>query len=136
MAAAGSQTITPFEVHTSTGIDYDHLLRDFGCSPLTPALIARFESLTGEPPHRFLRRGLFFAHRDLEELLDAYERCLKFVNSVSFTLILPKLCVANRYRQFLIHVDESSIPKLPNTCLGMNPSMAPYSKILYHGNFL
>jgi hypothetical protein len=30
MAAAASQTITPFEVDAPSGIDYDHLLRDFG----------------------------------------------------------------------------------------------------------
>ena len=31
-------------------------------------------SLTlSKPAHRFLRRGLFFAHRDMEKILDAYE---------------------------------------------------------------
>ena len=55
------------------GIDYDKLIRDFGCSPITPELIARVEALTGVRAHRFLRRGLFFSHRDLEALLDAYE---------------------------------------------------------------
>ena len=32
------------------------------------------ERLTGRRAHRFLRRGLFFSHRDLTALLDAYER--------------------------------------------------------------
>lgn len=32
------------------------------------------ERLTGRRAHRFLRRGIFFSHRDLTELLDAYER--------------------------------------------------------------
>ena len=56
------------------GIDYDRLIRDFGCSRIDDALIARVEKLTGVRAHRFLRRGLFFSHRDLEALLDAYER--------------------------------------------------------------
>ena len=56
------------------GIDYDKLIREFGCSRIGPELIARVERLTGVRAHRFLRRGLFFSHRDLEALLDAYER--------------------------------------------------------------
>ena len=32
------------------------------------------ERLTGMPAHPLLRRGVFFAHRDLKELLDAYEK--------------------------------------------------------------
>lgn len=37
-------------------------------------LVARFERLTGQPAHPLLRRRLFFAHRDLETILDRYER--------------------------------------------------------------
>jgi tryptophanyl-tRNA synthetase len=32
------------------------------------------ERLTGRPAHPFLKRGIIFAHRDLAEILDAYER--------------------------------------------------------------
>jgi tryptophanyl-tRNA synthetase len=32
------------------------------------------ERLTGRPAHPFLKRGIFFAHRDLTEILDCYER--------------------------------------------------------------
>jgi tryptophanyl-tRNA synthetase len=32
------------------------------------------EKLTGRPVHRFLRRGLFFSHRDLSMILDLYEQ--------------------------------------------------------------
>ena len=76
MYASGGegQTITPWEVEAAGGIDYDKLIRDFGCSRIDAALIARVERLTGRRAHRFLRRGLFFSHRDLTELLDAYER--------------------------------------------------------------
>jgi hypothetical protein len=73
------QTVTPWEVEAEEGgIDYDKLIRDFGCSYITENLIARVERLTGRRAHRFLRRGLFFSHRDLTELLDAYERGEKF----------------------------------------------------------
>ncbi|KAH0365099.1 tryptophanyl-tRNA synthetase, partial [Aureobasidium melanogenum] len=34
----------------------------------------RFTDVTGRKPHRFLRRGIVFSHRDLETILDKYER--------------------------------------------------------------
>jgi hypothetical protein len=37
-------------------------------------LVSRVERLTGRRCHRFLRRGLFFSHRDLGQLLDFYEK--------------------------------------------------------------
>jgi tryptophanyl-tRNA synthetase len=37
-------------------------------------VISRIERVTGRKCHRFLRRGLFFSHRDLTQLLDMYER--------------------------------------------------------------
>ena len=46
------------------------LLEEFGSMPITPELIKRIEDVTGQPAHPFLRRGLFFSHRDLEEILD------------------------------------------------------------------
>jgi tryptophanyl-tRNA synthetase len=67
------QTINPWEVEAEGGVDYDKLLRDFGCSGIDEELIARVERLTGKKAHRFLRRGLFFSHRDLDVLLDKYE---------------------------------------------------------------
>ena len=72
------QVITPWEVEAEGGIDYDKLVRDFGCSKITEDIIARVERLTGRKAHRFLRRGIFFSHRDLTELLDMYERGEKF----------------------------------------------------------
>lgn len=36
-------------------------------------LLQRFERLTGHKPHRWLRRGLFFSHRDFDRILDKYE---------------------------------------------------------------
>lgn len=34
----------------------------------------RIEQLTGRPAHPFLKRGIIFAHRDLQEILDLYEK--------------------------------------------------------------
>jgi len=55
-------------------IDYNKLLEQFGCSALTDELVKRMERLTGKPVHPFLKRGIFFAHRDFAEILDCYEK--------------------------------------------------------------
>jgi len=67
--------VTPWDVEAEDedGIDYDKLIRDFGCDALGQDLIDRMEKLTGHKPHRFLRRGLFFSHRDFNKVLDLYE---------------------------------------------------------------
>ncbi|KAL2941201.1 Tryptophan--tRNA ligase cytoplasmic [Bienertia sinuspersici] len=74
------QVVTPWEVSAKEGgkIDYDKLIDKFGCQRIDSSLIDRFERLTGRPAHVFLRRGVFFAHRDLSEILDAYEKGEKF----------------------------------------------------------
>lgn len=41
-------------------------------------LLCRIEKLTGKPAHPFLKRGIFFAHRDLQEILDCYEKGIPF----------------------------------------------------------
>jgi hypothetical protein len=58
----------------NTGVDYKRLIEQFGTQELTEELLARMERLSGRPLHRFLRRGLFFSHRSLGELLDAVEK--------------------------------------------------------------
>jgi tryptophanyl-tRNA synthetase len=59
-------------------IDYDKLIRDWGCARIDDELIARMEKLTGKPAHPWLKRGHFFSHRDLNLILDAYEKGEKF----------------------------------------------------------
>lgn len=81
VGVCGGQVVTPWEVEGagSEGIDYNKLIRDFGCSSITEGLIERIKRLTGcEKVHRFLRRGLFFSHRDLDILLDKYEKGIPF----------------------------------------------------------
>ncbi|XP_027334406.1 tryptophan--tRNA ligase, cytoplasmic [Abrus precatorius] len=74
------QVVTPWEVKVKDGakIDYDKLIDRFGCQRLDDALLNRLHRITSRPPHAFLRRGVFFAHRDFGELLDAYEKGDKF----------------------------------------------------------
>jgi tryptophanyl-tRNA synthetase len=68
--------VTPWEVRGK--IDYERLMREFGTQPLTNELVRRLAKYTGEV-HLQLRRGLFFSHRDLDTVLDLYEKGTKFV---------------------------------------------------------
>ncbi|KAF2072574.1 hypothetical protein CYY_006123 [Polysphondylium violaceum] len=72
-ATTEDQVITPWEVSSVGGVDYDKLVNQFGSTKIDDALIARFEKVTGKKAHHFLRRGIFFSHRDLKELLDHHE---------------------------------------------------------------
>ena len=68
--------VDPFTV--SGKIDYNKLVDKFGSRLLDGPLLERLESLTvgrGHVPglHRFLRRGIFFSHRDLGSILDCVE---------------------------------------------------------------
>ncbi|KIX00655.1 tryptophan-tRNA ligase [Rhinocladiella mackenziei CBS 650.93] len=75
------QRITPFEVSGGVDgsgkllpVDYEKLTREFGATPITPQLLERFEKVTGKKAHRFMRRGIVFSHRELEKILDRYEK--------------------------------------------------------------
>lgn len=72
--------VTPHTVLASSnkGIDYDKLVDRFGSSRINQPLLERFEKLTGQKPHRFLRRNIFFSHRDMHRILDAVEKGKKF----------------------------------------------------------
>ncbi|KAF8078073.1 tryptophanyl-tRNA synthetase [Lyophyllum atratum] len=76
-----AQVVTPWDVQGSVSadgkqqaIDYDKLVDQFGTRRVDPALLARFERLTGRRPHVLLRRGTFFSHRDFDKILDRYEQ--------------------------------------------------------------
>ena len=75
-SAATNQVVTPWEVKGTKegGVDYEKLIRDFGSKRIDPELIQRVEKITGKRPHTFLRRGVFFSHRDLNWILDEYEK--------------------------------------------------------------
>jgi tryptophanyl-tRNA synthetase len=77
-AGSGDQVVTPWEVEAADEIDYTKLVSSFGSQLINEDLIARVERLTNRRAHRFLRRGLFFSHRDLKNLLDMYEAGKRF----------------------------------------------------------
>lgn len=79
------QIITPFDVSGGTdasgkpvAIDYDKLIVKFGSQRIDKAMLERFEKVTGRKPHRLLRRGMVFSHRDLGVILDKYEKGIPF----------------------------------------------------------
>lgn len=68
-------TVTPWEV---TGkIDYELLQKKFGTVSIDEKLLKRLEKY-GEI-HPMLRRGIFYSHRDLNQLLDKFDKGEKFV---------------------------------------------------------
>ena len=77
---AGDQVVTPWDVAGGADgkIDYAKLVNDFGCQLIDEGLIARIEAATGVKAHPFLRRGMFFAHRELDQIVSAYEKGEKF----------------------------------------------------------
>lgn len=69
------QTVTPFEATTNNGqFNYQQLIKDFGVDEITDDILVRFEKVTGQKPHVWLKRKIFFAHRELDKILDSYEK--------------------------------------------------------------
>ncbi|TPX49471.1 tryptophan---tRNA ligase [Synchytrium endobioticum] len=79
-ATSKAQLVTPWDVQGQVvhgkqkGIDYDRLIQDFGTQRVSPDLLTKLETLTGKKPHRFLTRNLFFSHRELDVILDRFEK--------------------------------------------------------------
>lgn len=67
--------VTPWEV--SGEVDYDKLIKDFGVSKINQTLINKLKGGKKEA-HFMIRRGIFFAHRDLDWLFKEYEKGNKF----------------------------------------------------------
>ena len=67
--------VTPYNV--SGEVDYNKLVKEFGVSIIDDGLLERIKKHAKELP-LFLRRKVFFAHRDLNWLLDEYEKGNKF----------------------------------------------------------
>ncbi|CAG7995817.1 unnamed protein product [Penicillium salamii] len=75
------QNVNPWSVSGEVGLDgkvepinYDKLVNQFGIKIIDDTLLERFERITGHKPHRFLRRQIVFSHRDLEVILNRYEK--------------------------------------------------------------
>lgn len=67
-------TVTPWEV--SGDIDYDLLMERFGTTPVDDALLKRLGGY-GDI-HFMLKRGIFYTHRDMNKILDEYDKGNKF----------------------------------------------------------
>ena len=59
-------SVTPWEVEGD--VDYGKLIVKFGTEPITPQLLQKIKSMTGEI-HPLLKSGYFFSHRDLDWIL-------------------------------------------------------------------
>src|SRR3989344_3592748 len=67
--------VTPW--HVEGDIDYDKLIKKFGTEKISSEILKRIRKITGED-HFMLRRGIFFSHREMNRILDDYEKGKKF----------------------------------------------------------
>jgi tryptophanyl-tRNA synthetase len=72
---ADSFNVTPWNVDGK--VNYEILERNFGIKPLNQDLLKRIQKHTGTL-HPFIRREIYFGHRELDWLLDMYEKGEKF----------------------------------------------------------
>ncbi|MEM0449396.1 MAG: tryptophan--tRNA ligase [Methanomassiliicoccales archaeon] len=70
----GDFVVTPWQV--SGEIDYDQLIQRFGTKKVDEALLDRLARYG--PLHPMLRRGVVYSQRDVEWLLDLYDKGVKF----------------------------------------------------------
>lgn len=67
--------VTPWHVETSSDFDYLKFARRIGARLIDESVLDRMKRLTGaDHVHRFLRRGVFYSHRDLDSILDRVEQ--------------------------------------------------------------
>jgi tryptophanyl-tRNA synthetase len=76
--ASGVNPYTARALPGEKNFDYNKLIDEFGSVAIDTELIDRMERLTGKPAHPFLKRGIFFSHRDFNLILDCYEKKLPF----------------------------------------------------------
>ena len=67
--------VTPW--HVEGDIDYDKLIKQFGTQKISNDLLSKLQKITGED-HFMLRRGIFFSHRDLNLILENFEKGKEF----------------------------------------------------------
>ncbi|KAI9219655.1 hypothetical protein BC828DRAFT_385598 [Blastocladiella britannica] len=80
VADNAEQDVNPWDVKGAVvdgkvqAINYNKLIEQFGTKAIDEALLERFERVTGHKAHRFLRRGVFFSHRELDHILTRFEK--------------------------------------------------------------
>ncbi len=67
--------VTPWNVKGK--VNYEKLIKEFGIKTITPELLDKIKKHTRDL-HIFLKRGVFFAHRDLDWILNKYKNGEKF----------------------------------------------------------
>jgi len=67
--------VTPW--HVEGDIDYDKLIKQFGTQKISNEILTKLQKITDED-HFMLRRGIFFSHRDLNLILNNYEKGNEF----------------------------------------------------------
>ncbi|HXW03151.1 MAG TPA: tryptophan--tRNA ligase [Nitrosarchaeum sp.] len=67
--------VTPW--HVEGDIDYDKLIKKFGTEKISSDILNRIKKTAGED-HFMLRRGIFFSHRELNRILEDYDKGKKF----------------------------------------------------------
>jgi len=72
----GEMVVTPWQV--SGDVDYDKLMQRFGTQPISEEILNSIKRHSGEL-HPHLRRRVFFSHRDLDYIIDEYEKGREFV---------------------------------------------------------
>ncbi|KAM0674851.1 hypothetical protein GVAV_001670 [Gurleya vavrai] len=78
------QNVTPWTVKgekkdgQSLKINYEKIIQKFGCQPLSEEILNRLSKLTKNNVNHLLKRGIVFAHRDFDKILDAIESNKKF----------------------------------------------------------
>jgi len=70
-AGEEDQKVTPWAVEGK--IDYMKLIKQFGTEVIDDELLERFKKVTGKDLHPWLKRGIFFSHRGLNQFLTAFE---------------------------------------------------------------
>jgi len=67
--------VTPW--HVEGNIDYDKLIKRFGTQKISSELLEKIKNMTNED-HFMLRRGIFFSHREMNRILEDYEKGKEF----------------------------------------------------------
>jgi len=67
--------VTPWKVEGA--VDYDRLIKKFGTQEITDGILEKIQSFTGQL-HPLLEHRFFFSHRDLDWILNKYEKDEKF----------------------------------------------------------
>ena len=89
--------ITPWLV--SGNINYDKMAEKFGVSPVSIGIKDRLRAIAkskGMELHPWIERDIFYAHRDIENFLDAYAEFLKPFESQLAAIHIYSLARASR----------------------------------------